>query len=60
MVQDEPLALCDKTFSDQDFVPELLPTEQIEERACGALDEGAQALAQSFECVRVFLDADRR
>lgn len=56
--QDEPQALRDGTISDQDFLRELLPTDEMEERAAGALDEDVQAPAEPFECVSVFSGAD--
>lgn len=48
----------ERTISDQDFLGELPRTEKIEERASCALDEGAQAPAESFKCVSVFSGAD--
>lgn len=56
MALDEQQALRDTTISDGDFLPELLrtgATENLEERAPGALDEGAQALGESSERVSV-------
>lgn len=57
MGQDKPLAHCDKTISDQDFLPELLGIEQVDDRPSSALDESAQAFSESIECVSVLLGA---